>query len=107
MNEQNHEYQSKQVIVPIILTDPSITETISEFYGNGKNLPTQHPDPEINNEVLIADLCGKLDTARMALGRVLEINVITPAAVAIKNHARHALDETHPRTLHEIHNNCG
>ena len=81
--------------------------TENEFYKDGTQLPTLHPDAEINNEILIGDLCVKLDIARQALGRALEMNVVTPSAVAMKNHIRWALDETHPTTLNEPHNNCG
>ncbi len=82
-------------------------QTISEFYGNGETLPAWHSDADTNKEILIGELCAKLDTARLALGRVLEMNVVTPAAVAMKNHVRWALDETHPKTLQEQHPNCG
>lgn len=80
---------------------------IAEFYGSGEHLPVMHPDAEINKDVLIAELCAKVDTARQALGMALEMNVVTPAAQAMKSHIRWAMDETHPKTLHERHPNCG
>lgn len=80
---------------------------MSEFYGNGEDLPLIHPDGETNKEILIGELCSKLDVARLALGRALEMSVVTPAAVAMKNQVRWALDETHPKTLAEQHPNHG
>lgn len=82
-------------------------EPLSEFYGNGTTLPVIHPDSAINQGILIGELCAKLDTARIALAKALEMNVITPAAVPMKHHVRWALDETHPNTLHEQHRHCG
>ena len=82
-------------------------QIIGEFYLNGEALPAIHPDKQINNEILIGELCAKLDTARQALGQALGMNVVTPAAVAMKNNLRWALDETHPKTLYEQHNNHG
>ncbi len=79
----------------------------NDIYGDGTNLPRMHPEAAINNELVIADLCAKLDTARAALNRALEMNVVTPAAVSMKNHIRWALSETHPNTLNEVHHNCG
>lgn len=80
---------------------------ISEFYGAGTDLPAIHPDPVTNKDILIGELCAKLDVARMALARVLDMHVVTPAAVAMKHNVRWALDETHPKSLHERHQNCG
>lgn len=80
---------------------------MNEFYGDGTALPEMHPDPITNRDVLIAALCAKLDTARAALGRAMDMNVITPAAVSMKSAVRHALDETHPATIGEQHCNHG
>lgn len=80
---------------------------IFEFYGDGTELPEIHPDSETNKEILIETLCARLDTARTALAQALEMNVVTPAAVAMKKNVRFALDATHPKTLHERHPNCG
>jgi len=79
----------------------------NNFYGNGDLLPRIHPDASINNEILLGEVCAKLDTARKVLERVLEMNVVSPAAVSMKNNVRWALNETHPRTLTEKHNNHG
>ncbi len=82
-------------------------ETTSDFYGNGGTLPRLHPDDAVNNEILIGALCANLDTARQALSCAMEMNVVTPAAVAMKRQVRWALDETHPRLLSEQHNDIG
>lgn len=82
-------------------------ESISEFYGNGESLPELHPNTEINQGILIDGLCAKLDIAREALGKAMEMNVVTPAAVAMKDQIRWALNETHPKTFHEQHPNHG
>lgn len=79
----------------------------SEFYGNGSELPKIHPDPLINANLLIEELCDKLDAARLALGHANQMIVITPAAVAMKNKIAWALLETDPKTIGEQHPNCG
>jgi hypothetical protein len=79
----------------------------NESWGDGTELPNLHPDLEINQNILISELCAKLDTARQALNRALEMNVVTPAALAMKSHIRWALAETHPKTINEQHPNCG
>jgi hypothetical protein len=80
---------------------------MSDFYGNGENLPTLHPDVETNKNILIGELCTKLDTARQALARAMGLNVVSSAGLATKGHIRWALNETHPGTLVEQHPNCG
>lgn len=80
---------------------------MSEFYGDGSGLPEMHPDPIINRDVIIAALCAKLDTARIALGRALDMNVVTPAATSMKEAMRHAIKETHPDSIGELHPNHG
>ncbi len=82
-------------------------QTTSEFYGNGEDLPMIHPDPETNKEILIADLCAKLDTARRVLAKVSAMQVVTPVLVRLKHDAVWALSETDPRTLNEQHPNHG
>ena len=82
-------------------------QTISELYGCGETLPVLHPDATTNRDILIVDLCTKLDTARRILAQAMEMNVVTPAAVAMKKNIRWALDETHPKTFHEEHPNHG
>lgn len=78
-----------------------------EFFGDGSNLPEIHPDTNINSGIIIGELCAKLDIARQALARALEMNVVTPAAVAMKRQVRWALGETSPQTIGEQHTNCG
>mgnify|MGYP001384057934 CR=1 FL=1 len=80
-------------------------EPISDVYGSGENLPLMHPDRTIDSYILIEELCIKLDTARRGLEHALSMNVVTPAAVAMKKNIRWALDETHPKTFHEEHPN--
>ena len=63
---------------------------LTNFYGTGEGLPEMHPDPSINHELLMQALCTKLDTARQAMARALEMNVVTPAAIAMKDHLRWA-----------------
>jgi hypothetical protein len=77
------------------------------FYRDGSGLPQLHPDSTINSQILIADLCAKLDVARVGLAAVLEMNVVTPAAVAMKSKVRWAMAETEPSTIGEEHHNCG
>lgn len=72
---------------------------MTELYGNGTNLPEIHPDPTTNRDVLIQALCAKLDTARQALGRALELDLASPKGQACKAHIRWALDETSPQTI--------
>lgn len=62
-------------------------------------LPVLHPDKEINSELLIEALCNKLNTARQGCLHALEMNVVTPAAVAMKNNVRYALKESAPESL--------
>lgn len=71
----------------------------NEFYGDGAGLPELHPDQLINQQVLVGDLCAKLDVARRALAGALEMNVVTPAAISMKRNLRWALNETAPTTL--------
>jgi hypothetical protein len=80
---------------------------LDDYYGDGSGIPQLHPDPAINSAELITALCTKLDTAREALTRVLDMNVVTPAAQSMKQHVRWALNETHPTALSEQHRNCG
>lgn len=81
--------------------------TTSEFYGNGEDLPTLHPDAETNKEILIAALSSHLDTARKVLGKVSAMQVVTPELVRLKHDAIWALSETAPGTLTEQHPNHG
>jgi hypothetical protein len=80
---------------------------VSDHYLDGTSLPRLHPDDAINSSELIAALCAKLDTARDTLTKVLDMNVVSPAGLAMKRDVRWALTETHPNTLHEEHANCG
>lgn len=77
------------------------------MYFNGEYLPQLHPDAAMNKDILIGALCTKLDAARIALERVLDMNVVTPAGLAMKANARWALKETDPASLAEAHNNHG
>lgn len=76
-----------------------MNKRISDFYGDGTNLPVLHPDPIINRDVIISDLCAKLDTARKVLSQVDHLQLIEPRNQEIRANARWALDETHPRTF--------
>ena len=79
----------------------------SEFYGDGTALPELHPDRETNLEILVTELSARLDTARTALGKVLDLQVITANGTRVKDAARYALKETDPRNLGDMHPNCG
>ena len=79
---------------------------MTDFYSNCQ-LPELHPDPVINNEMLIDILRANLDTARRGLSFALAMNVVTPAAITMKQNVRWALDETHPHRIGEQHNNHG
>jgi len=70
-------------------------------------LPQLHPDPLINAQVLVEALCARLNTTRIGLEQALSMNVVTPAALAMKNNVRYALAESDPGTLDEQHANCG
>lgn len=79
---------------------------MTDLYSNCQ-FPELHPDPVINNEILIEILRANLDIARCALSVALAMNVVTPAAIAMKQNVRWALDETHPSRIGEQHNNHG
>ena len=79
----------------------------NQFYGDGSNLPEMHPDPIISKDILISALCAKLDSARVGLAAALQMNVVTPAALSMKNTVRWAMSETDPQTIGEAHANCG
>jgi len=81
--------------------------TTNRVYGDGAWLPVLNPDPMINSQIIIADLCAKLDAARIGLSAALEMNVVTPAALSMKNKVRWAMSETEPTTIGEVHPNCG
>lgn len=70
-------------------------------------LPEVHPDPLINAQLLVEELCGKVNTASQACDRVLDLDLVTPRGLAAGSHARHALAESDPATLSEQHCNCG
>lgn len=67
-----------------------------DFYGNGSELPTLHPDPLTNAEILIQSLCARLDTARQALADAAAMQVVQPALQKIKANAAWAMSETAP-----------
>lgn len=67
-----------------------------ERYGNGENLPELHPDPLTNANLLIELLCAHLDHTRVALTRVLDMNVVTSAGSSMKDAVRCTLGETSP-----------
>lgn len=69
----------------------------SERYGIGHDLPEFHPDPQMNADLQIELLCAHLDLARQTLVRVLDMNVVTPAALSMKDSVRFALSETSPK----------
>lgn len=68
----------------------------AEKYGNGEKLPTLHPDRLTNANLQIELLCAHLDLARGTLNRVLTMNVVTPAAISMKDAVRCTLGETSP-----------
>lgn len=69
----------------------------SERYGTGHDLPEFHPDPQMNADLQIELLCAHLDLARQTLVRVLDMNVVTPAALSMKDSVRFTLSETSPK----------
>lgn len=79
----------------------------TEFYGTGEHLPVLHPDETINLELQVQALCAQLDTARVAIGGALEMNVITPALLKVKDNLRWALEATAPKNFNAPHNNHG
>lgn len=76
-------------------------------YNDGSQIPEQHPDPQINSEVVISALSAKLDLCRTALDRGLSLGLSTPKGESFKSAARHALREAAPETFAEDHPNCG
>ncbi|MRR56552.1 MAG: hypothetical protein EG822_19020 [Deltaproteobacteria bacterium] len=84
-----------------------MAQQISEFYGNGTELPELHPDPETNRELQIEYLCAQLDVARLTLGKISGMQVVTPRLVQLRHDVLWALDATHPKVMHEQHPNCG
>lgn len=83
-------------------------QTVSEFYGDGSDLPEIHPNREINYSILVGELCAKLDTCRKVMAQVVnEVDLVTPNGLRVKDNVRWALNESHPKTLHENHPNCG
>lgn len=80
---------------------------MSDFYNDGSELPQIHPDASINKDILIGELCAKLDTARKVINECTYLQLIEPANQRIKGLCNWALDETHPRTLSEKHPNVG
>lgn len=70
-----------------------------DVYGDGTGLPQIHPDPQINKELLILALCARLDAVRQALTKTVQMNVVTPAAIAMKAVLIQALQDTHPGSL--------
>jgi hypothetical protein len=66
-----------------------------------------HPDSETNKEILIGELCAKLDIARQVLGKLSALQAVTPHLVQLKHDALWALSETDPNTIGEQHPNHG
>lgn len=72
---------------------------MSDFYGNGTDLPTMHPDHVIDLELKVQFLCGALDTARRALAPAAAMQVVTPGLDEIKHNAAWAMRETQPEAV--------
>lgn len=85
----------------------SPAEQISDFYGTGEDLPTLHPDKQINDAEIIQQLCICLDQTRKTLADCMGLALVEPKNTVIKHKVQLTLDETHPKMLHEVHNNYG
>ena len=81
--------------------------TEEESYGDGSKLPEIHPDPTMNKDILIGELCARLGTARDVLKLVLEPGTVSDTYQIYMDNVHWALEETHPKTLLERHNNIG